>query len=469
MDLILEKWNAVLNRLQSDFEVTTARLTAWQIAELKLHKIENGIIYFIVSDKTKGLVDKYEKNFGPQLLVSIIEETNQNYEGLQFITSDDIEEETDDNLEPVMEHIKPKKAILNSSQHANLNSKYTFDTYVVGENNRLAYSSCLAVAEAPGGQYNPLFLYGGPGLGKTHLMNAIAHFIIDNIPDKNILFVNTNDLVNEIIGTVRNTNKNNVVQAMDDMRDKYNNLDVLLLDDIQFIIGKEHTQEEFFHIFNTLYEAGKQIIISSDRPPRELKTLEERLISRFNMGVTTDISSPTYETRRAILDKKNQLERYNMSDEILEYIAKNITTNVRDLEGALKKLVAFSNLYNKEVTLEDAKKELHYLVSPDKPLEITPDFIIKTVAEYYGLTTEDLKSEKRNKNIATARHIAIYLCREYTQLSYKSIGESFGGKDHSTCMNSYKKIEKEYLHQINDTRTVIDSLIKKIKPSDTAH
>lgn len=466
MDLILEKWNAILNRLQSDFEVTEARLTAWQIAELKIHKIENGVIYFVVSDKTKGLIDKYEKNFGPQLLVSIIEETNQNYDGIKFITSDDIAEESDDGFDSYMEHTKPKKAILNSSQHANLNNKYTFDTYVVGENNRLAYSSCLAVAEAPGGQYNPLFLYGGPGLGKTHLMNAIAHFIIDNIPDKNILFVNTNDLVNEIIGTVRNTNKNNVVQAMDDIRDKYNNLDVLLLDDIQFIIGKEHTQEEFFHIFNTLYEAGKQIIISSDRPPRELKTLEERLISRFNMGVTTDISSPTYETRRAILDKKNQLERYNMSDEILEYIAKNITTNVRDLEGALKKLVAFSNLYNKEVTLEDAQKELHYLVSPNKPLEITPDFIIKTVAEYYGLNADDLKSEKRNKNIATARHIAIYLCREYTQLSYKAIGESFGGKDHSTCMNSCKKIEKEYLNQINDTRTVIDLLIKKIKPAE---
>ena len=467
MDLIVEKWDAILNYLQDVFDVSKARLVAWQIAELKFHKVENGIIYFVVSDKTKKLVNMYEENFGQQLLVSIIEETNQNYDGIQFITSDDVT--TEDTEETFHEDIPvpaPRRTMLNSSQHANLNNKYTFDTFVIGENNRLAYSTCVEVSEEPGGKYNPLFLYGGPGLGKTHLMNAIAHSMIDNIPDINILFVNTNDLVNEIIRTVRNTNKNNVVQAMDDIRDKYNNLDVLLLDDIQFIIGKEHTQEEFFHIFNTLYEAGKQIIISSDRPPRELKTLDERLISRFNMGVTTDIASPTYETRFAILQKKNKLEHYNMSKEILEYIAENITTNVRDLEGALKKLFAFSNLYNKEVTLEDAQKELHYLVSPNKPLEITPDFIIKTVADYYNLSAEDLKSEKRNKNIATARHIAIYLCREYTQLPYKAIGETFGGKDHSTCMSSYKKIEKEYLNQINDTRTVVDILIKKIKPNE---
>lgn len=464
MEHITKNWTNILNRLEKDFGFSVATMEAWQIAELKIYKIEDDIIYFIVSDKLKQLVSRYEGKFCPALLVSIIEETNQIYDGIKFITSDDVEDDEDSTEDANDFYISMprKKAIFNSSAHANLDKKYTFDTFVVGENNKLAYSSCLAVAEAPGAQYNPLFLYGGPGLGKTHLMNAIAHFIVENIPDKNILFVNTNDFVNEIIGAIQNTNKNNVTKQMDTLRNKYYNLDVLLIDDIQFIIGKEHTQEEFFHMFNTLHNAGKQIIISCDRPPRELKTLEERLVSRFTMGVSTDISSPTYETRKAILDKKNKLEHFNISDDILDYIAKNITTNVRDLEGALKKMVAFSSLYNKKATLEDAEHALSYLIYPNKPVEITPDFIIKTVSEYFNVSVSDLISSKRSKNLTFPRHIAMYLCREHTPLAYKEIGESFGGRDHSTCMNGIRKIENEYLNQINDTRTIIDILNKKL-------
>lgn len=465
MEMILRKWDAILAQLQTDFKISQTRLDAWKIDELKLHKIEDNKIYFIVA--LKNLVHKYHDNFGDFLLVSIIENTGVRYDGIEFITCDEAENE--DSEEPdifYIDDIPIKRPVNNSAAIANLNSKYTFDTYVVGENNRLAYSSCLSVAESPGGQFNPLFLYGGPGLGKTHLMNAIAHFIIENIPDKKILFVNTNDFVNEIIYTIQNTNKSNVTRFMENIRDKYSTLDVLLIDDIQFIIGKEHTQEEFFHIFNSLYESGKQIIISSDRPPRDLKGLDERLVGRFSMGLATDISSPTYETRKAILDKKNQLEHYNISDDILEYIAKNISTNVRDLEGALKKLVAFSNLYNRKATLEDAEHELHYLISPNKPIEITPDFIIKTVADYFGLTVEELISSKRSKNLTVPRHIAMYLCRENTTLTYGKIGSLFGGRDHSTCMSGIRKIENEYLNQINDTRTIIDILIKKISPTD---
>lgn len=466
MELILEKWDDILRQLQTDFKISQTRLDAWKVDELKLHKIEDNKLYFIVA--LKNLVHRYNDIFGEQLLISIIENTNTMFDSIVFMTADDIEETVTEETEPVIEieAVPARKAPINSAAHANLNSKYTFDTYVVGENNRLAYSSCLAVAESPGDKFNPLFLYGGPGLGKTHLMNAIAHYIIENLPDKKILFVNTNDFVNEIIYTIQNTNKNNVTRFMENIRDKYSNLDVLLLDDIQFIIGKEHTQEEFFHIFNSLYESGKQIIISCDRPPRELKTLEERLVSRFGMGVTTDISSPAYETRRAILEKKNILEHYNIDDVILDYIAKNISTNVRDLEGALKKLVAFSNLYNRKATLQDAEHELHYLISPNKPIEITPDFIIKTVADYFSLTPEDLISSKRSKNLTIPRHIAMYLCREHTQLTYKEIGSLFGGRDHSTCMSGIRKIEKEYLNQISDTRTTIDILIKKISPTD---
>lgn len=466
MELILEKWSDILKQLQTDFQISRTRLDAWKIDDLKLHKIEDNKIYFIVA--LNNLVHKYHDNFGDYLLVSIIENTGVRYDEIIFITADEADntysEEADSTL--YIEEPPVRKVANNSAALVNLNSKYTFDTYVVGENNRLAYSSCLAVAESPGGQFNPLFLYGGPGLGKTHLMNAIAHFIIENIPDKKILFVNTNDFVNEIIYTIQNTNKNNVTKFMENIREKYSSLDVLLIDDIQFIIGKEHTQEEFFHIFNSLYESGKQIIISSDRPPRELKGLEERLVGRFSMGLATDISSPTYETRKAILDKKNQLEHYNISDNILDFIAKNISTNVRDLEGALKKLVAFSNLYNRTATLEDAEHELHYLISPNKPIEITPDFIIKTVADYFSLTVEDLISSKRSKNLTVPRHIAMYLCREHTQLTYKEIGSLFGGRDHSTCMSGIRKIEKEYLNQISETRTIIDVLIKKISPTE---
>ncbi|MCI8372691.1 MAG: chromosomal replication initiator protein DnaA [Lachnospiraceae bacterium] len=470
MELILQKWDAILTQLESEFGISEASMVAWQIAELKLHRIENNIVYFIVPEKLKQLVHRYDDKFGTPLLVSIIEETNQILDGVKFITSDDESikaAEEKKKAEIISKPPAPKNTdISQSSIRDDLNPKYTFDTYVVGENNRLAYSSCMAVAESPGEQYNPLFLYGGPGLGKTHLMNAIAHFIIENIPNKKILFVNTNDFVNEIVYTIQNTNKSNVTKFMENLRDKYDSLDVLLIDDIQFIIGKEHTQEEFFHIFNSLYESGKQIIISSDRPPRELKTLEERLVSRFNMGVTTDISSPSYETRRAILSKKNQLGRYHMDEDILDYIAKNISTNVRDLEGALNKLVAFSSLYTKKVTLEDAEHELRYLISPDHPIEITPDFIIKTVAEYFNLTADELISTRRSKNLTVPRHIAMYLCREHTQLSYKEIGEAFGGRDHSTCLSGIRKIENEYLNQINDTRTVIDILNKKITPGD---
>lgn len=470
MELILEKWNAIIEQLQTDFQISPARMEAWKIAELKLHKIEDDKVYFVVAEKMKNLVHKYNDIFGELLLISIIENTNIVFDSIVFLTPEEAEEDL------LLEDEEPVAAAPASTSNssintktaasANINMKYTFDTYVVGENNRLAYSSCLSVAESPGGQFNPLFIYGGPGLGKTHLMNAIAHFIMENMPEKKVLFVNTNDFVNEIIYTIQNTNKNNVTKFMENIREKYATLDVLLIDDIQFIIGKEHTQEEFFHIFNSLYESGKQIIISSDRPPRELKGLEDRLVGRFSMGLATDISSPKYETRKAILDKKNQLEHYNISDDILDYIAKNISTNVRDLEGALKKLVAFSNLYNRKATLEDAEHELHYLISPNKPIEITPDFILKTVASYFSFTVDDLISSKRNKELTFARHIAMYLCREHTPLTYQKIGALFGGRDHSTCMNGIRKIEKEYIDQVNDVRTTIDIIVKKISPSD---
>lgn len=480
MEQIIQNWNDILAQMQSEFDISDVKLKVYRFFDLTLFressphknlsllKLENNLAYFVIPDDLKQLKTNYESKYATALHFSILFATDLKLDGVKFITPDEV---SINKKEAVTETfpINNRKPFSNPSAHANLNSKYTFDTYVVGENNSMAVSSCLAVAETPGEVYNPLFLYGGPGLGKTHLMTAIAHFIIDNIPDKKVLLVNTNDFTNEIVTNLRNTNvRNDVVSNMNHFREKYANLDVLLIDDIQFIEGKDHTIQEVFYIFNKLYESGKQIVISSDRPPRELKDLDERLISRFNMGVTTDISSPSYETRKAILQKKNELEHYFIDDSILNYIAKNITANVRDLEGGLKKMVAFSKLYNKKPTLEDAEKELRYLIFPDNQLNLTADFIIETVAGHFNLTVNDLVSSSREKSLVTARRIAMYLCREHIkEMTYKDIGTAFGGKDHSTCLTGIKKIEKEYINQIGDTRTIIDTLTKQIKPNDT--
>ena len=310
--------------------------------------------------------------------------------------------------------------------------------------------------------YNPLFIYGGPGLGKTHLMNAIAGHIITTQPEKSVCYVSSETFTNQLIDALRNSNNNNLINSF---RHRYRTIDVLLVDDIQFIIGKESTQEEFFHTFNDLIGREKQIIISSDRPPKEFDTLDERLKTRFASGLLADIQMPDYETRMAILQKKAEAEHYSISNEVLNYIATNIRSNIRELEGALTKLIALSRVENSDITLELAENALKEFISPDRKREITADLIITTVAEHFNISAQDIRGSKRNSEIVQPRHIAMYLCRNMTNLSLSSIGDSLGKRDHSTIMHGIEKVDND-IKQYEDIRRTIDILKKKINPSD---
>ena len=377
---------------------------------------------------------------------------------MDFITKEQIKEEP--------EEVSENQLLSHSTdvdqqviQNANLNPRYTFDTFVVGANNNLAHAASLAVAESPGEIYNPLFIYGGVGLGKTHLMHSIGHFILQNNPKAKILYVTSEKFTNELIDAIRN--KNNI--STTEFREKYRNNDVLLIDDIQFIIGKESTQEEFFHTFNALYEAKKQIIISSDKPPKEIETLEERLRSRFEWGLTVDIQSPDYETRMAILRKKEELEGYNIDNEVIKYIATHVKSNIRELEGALTKIVALSKLNKREITTELAEEALKDLISPGGAREITPELIIQVVSDHFGITPADISSKKRNKEIVYPRQIAMYLCRTMTGTPLQGIGKYLGDRDHTTIIHGAEKITAD-MEKNESLRNTIEVLKKKLSP-----
>lgn len=315
-----------------------------------------------------------------------------------------------------------------------LNPRYTFDTFVIGNSNRFAHAASLAVAESPAKAYNPLFIYGGVGLGKTHLMHAIGHYILEYNYGLKVAYVTSEKFTNELINSIRDD------QTVE-FRNKYRSMDILLIDDIQFLEKKERTQEEFFHTFNTLYEANKQIIISSDRPPKEIATLEDRLRSRFEWGLITDIQSPDYETRVAILRKKAQLEELNnISDDTIAFIADKVNSNIRELEGALIRVTAFSKLEKREATPQLAAEILKDVIAPSKPKIITVPLIMQIVADFYGLRIEDLKAKKRTRSVAFPRQVAMFLTRELTDLSLPKIGDEFGGRDHTTVLHAFDKI-----------------------------
>lgn len=340
-----------------------------------------------------------------------------------------------------------------------LNPKYTFDTFVVGNSNRFAHAACYAVGESPSRAYNPLFIYGGVGLGKTHLMQAIAHHILKKNPSYSVTYVSSEQFTNELISSIKDDNTSG-------FRNKYRNIDVLLIDDIQFLAGKERTQEEFFHTFNTLYESNKQLVISSDRPPRNIPTLEDRLRSRFEWGLITDIQTPDLETRIAILRKKAQTENLNISYDILDYIANYIESNIRELEGALIRLVAYATITNKPLNMETASEALRDILPPPRPKKITIERIQKVVAQYYGTDLAEMISKKRNKQLVHPRHIAMYLSRKMTDASFPQIGDQFGGRDHTTVMHAIEKLEKEVTID-QDLDTTIKALCKKIEESYT--
>ncbi|MCI5741937.1 MAG: chromosomal replication initiator protein DnaA [Lachnospiraceae bacterium] len=450
MEQIIEKWEEILQTVKTEHDISDISFNAW-LKPLSVFSVEGNKLYILVPDEQIGLSYITKKYLLP-IRVAVAEITGTDYE-IEFI----LPEQT--------KKLKPYKAkniesMDNGASSSGLNPNYTFNTFVVGNNNKFAYSASLAVAESPGEIYNPLFLYGGVGLGKTHLMHSIAHFIQTNNPEMKVMYVSSEIFTNELIDAIRNGNNS----SMNRFREKYRNIDVLLIDDIQFIIGKESTQEEFFHTFNELHLAKKAIIISSDRPPKDMETLEERIRSRFEWGLISDIGSPDYETRMAILRRKNEMDYFELDDEILDYIATNIKSNIRELEGALNKLLAYSNLEHKKITMDIAVEELQNIISPDKPKEITPQLIIDVVCEHFNISSEQIVSKSRSNDIAKPRQVAMYLCKNMTDASLDNIGSLLGGRDHSTIIHGINKIQDEY-DSSESLRNQIETIKKKINPN----
>ena len=453
MDILKEKWDQILQTVKVEHELSDISFKTW-LQPLQLHEITDTTVTILVPNEQMA-IDYISKKYTFPLKVAIAECTGKEY-NIEFI----LPEQAAAQLEA-----KKKVAAVNNvdnsvlAERAGLNPKYTFDTFVVGNNNKFAHAASLAVAESPGKMYNPLFIHGGAGLGKTHLMHSIAHFVLNQTPEKKVLYVTSETFTNELIDAIRNGNNT----AMTKFREKYRSVDVLLIDDIQFIIGKEATQEEFFHTFNDLHGNKKQIIISSDKPPKDIVTLEARLRSRFEWGLIADISSPDFETRMAILHKKEENDGYNIDNEVIKYIAMHIKSNIRELEGALNKLVALSNLEKREITVELAEEALKDIVSPDEKKEVTPALIVNTVAEHFHVSVDDIRSNKRNNEIVVPRQIAMYLCNTMTSVGLKKIGSEIGGRDHSTVLHGSKKISDE-MKTSDDMRKTIEILQKKISP-----
>lgn len=444
MEIVQDKWKEILQRVRDEHELSEISFTTW-IEPLTIHSVEDNLITILVPSEKMGL-DYVSKKYTLPIKVAIAEITGINYE-IRFILPEEVKQE------------KAPAPVQKNLYVPNLNPKYTFDTFVVGSNNKFAHAASLAVAESPGEIYNPLFLYGGVGLGKTHLMHSIAHFILQKNPSSRILYVTSEEFTNEVIEAIRNSNNT----AMTKFREKYRNIDVLLIDDVQFIIGKESTQEEFFHTFNSLYSANKQIIISSDKPPKDMEILDERFRSRFEWGLIVDITLPDYETRMAILHKKEDMDGYNVSEDVIKYIANNIKSNIRELEGAFNKVVAYAKLEKKEVTLELAEQALKDIVAPNENKQITADYIISMVAEHFNVSTADLCGNKRSSKIVMPRQVAMYLCREILAIPLKNVGQYLGNRDHTTVMHGVEKIEKE-LQNNEQLQNTIDTLKKKINP-----
>ncbi|WBW97606.1 chromosomal replication initiator protein DnaA [Oceanirhabdus sp. W0125-5] len=445
MSISLEElWNRTLDIIKN--ELTEVSYNTWIKSITPMSMDDSTIQLGVPNNFTKDiLVGRYN-----DLIINSIKSTTSKTYKLDFIINTD-----DVVVEPKKPRVKIQDNIAANVLSSSLNPKYKFKSFVIGNSNRFAHAASLAVAESPAKAYNPLFIYGGVGLGKTHLMHAIGHYILDNNPNSKVVYVTSEKFTNELINSIKD-DKN------EEFRNRYRNVDVLLIDDIQFIAGKERTQEEFFHTFNTLYEANKQIILSSDRPPKEIPTLEDRLRSRFEWGLIADISSPDFETRIAILKKKADDEKLDIDNDVLVYIAKQIKANIRELEGALIRLIAYSSLTGKDMTVELAMEALKDIISSKQSKQVTIELIQDIVASYYNLKVEELKSSRRTRSISYPRQIAMYLSRKLTDMSLPKIGEEFGGRDHTTVIHAYEKISTNIKVDQNLENTIND-LIKKIK------
>ncbi|RWR08939.1 chromosomal replication initiator protein DnaA [Siminovitchia fortis] len=427
MENLSDLWEKVLEKIEK--KISKPSFDTW-LKSTEAYELQGDIMTIAVPNEFAR--DWLEGRYTDLISKILYELVGENL-NIKFIIPPDAEEELKKEPAPstsAIQKIKREETYQNM-----LNPKYTFDTFVIGAGNRFAHAASLAVAEAPANAYNPLFIYGGVGLGKTHLLHAIGHYVLEHNPSAKVVYLSSEKFTNEFINSIRD---NKAV----DFRDKYRNVDVLLIDDIQFIAGKEQTQEEFFHTFNTLHEESKQIIISSDRPPKEIPTLEDRLRSRFEWGLITDITPPDLETRIAILRKKAKADGLDIPNEAMLYIANQIDTNIRELEGALIRVVAYSSLINKDINADLAAEALKDIIPSSKPKAITVLDIQKTVGAEFNVRLEDFKAKKRTKSIAFPRQIAMFLSRELTDLSLPKIGEEFGGRDHTTVIHAYEKISK---------------------------
>ena len=446
-------WEQALNIIKG--EISEISFNTWIKSCTPISISDNILKLSVPNEFTKGILDTRYKD----LLIQALKIVTSRKFKIEFYLESDLEEEKE-NEEKQKEEKKENtndvdgSIVVSDEMSATLNPKYTFQSFVIGNSNRFAHAASLAVAESPATAYNPLFIYGGVGLGKTHLMHAIGHYILQENPKAKVVYVSSEKFTNELINAIKD-DKN------EEFRNKYRKVDVLLIDDIQFIAGKERTQEEFFHTFNALHEENKQIILSSDRPPKEIPTLEDRLRSRFEWGLIADIQPPDFETRMAILKKKADVEGLNVPNEVMVYIATKIKSNIRELEGALIRIIAYSSLTNRDVSVDLASEALKDIISNKESAPVTVKTIQESVANYYNLRIEDLKSQRRTRNIAYPRQIAMYLSRKLTDMSLPKIGEEFGGRDHTTVIHAYEKIS-ENLKTDEGLQSMINDITKKL-------
>lgn len=449
MQEIQELWNKVLKKLE--MLVTVVSFDLWirtiEVIDFRDHQT------LVLVASSAFAKNQLVKNHNQQLkeAISAVFGEQVNFEILEPADK-----------EAYLKKIQPAdtQEVESKQENSIFNEKYTFDNFVVGKSNQFVYAAARSVAENPGEKFNPLFIYGGVGLGKTHILNAIGNYVRQNMPDKKIMYVTCEKFTNDYIDSLRASKEKEKANML--FREKYRNLDILMIDDIQFISNKTSTQEEFFHTFNELYQKNKQIIISSDRPPKEIATLEDRLRSRFASGLIQDIQSPDFETKIAILKKKVELERYNIDEEVLQFIAEKVKTNIREMEGLLSKVYFYATLIGKKVATIEEAKEVFKDEQDIQKEQITPQQILSTVCNYFGVDQDDVVGKKKSKEIVEPRMIAIYLINEILDMPLTSIGKLFGGRDHTTIIYSRDKIT-ELLKTNNKTRTIVNEIKNQIK------
>lgn len=453
MSEIEVRWDEIKNNIKEEYDLSQVSFDTW-IVPLKFYNDKDNVVTIIIPSDQSHALKYIDKNYKDFFRIIITEMMHQNYD-VKFI----LEKDTNEHNEGESSYNNVSISDNINYLSANLIPKYKFETFVVGSNNRFAQNASLAVAETPGQVYNPLFIYGGPGLGKTHLMHSIGHYILEHNPNMKVLYVTCETFTNEVIDSIRSGSVNEI-------RNKYRTVDVLMVDDVQFIIGKDQTQIEFFNTFNALHDMGKQIILSSDKPPKDLKGLDERLISRFEWGLIADIQSPDYETRLAILKRNAENMNINFSNEIFEYIANNIKYNIRELESALNRIVAgynINNRYNNDfvLTVDEVDNYLKDIIKPDQNKQITIDNIIETVAREYNVTYNDIVSTKRNAEYAFPRQIVMYISRRLLDTSLEAVAKTLGKKDHTTIMYGANKIDAE-MKKDDNFKNKVEELINKI-------